>query len=114
TADGVHHGLGLQPQQIVRWPRASHRGATRERASFGPEAKIVNCPALWGPCCPTPERRGASHQDPRHPPWRDPLDSRHADRAHLHPDRARSQSSERAPVAAIDMTASMSVTIVTT
>src|SRR5436190_2345272 len=40
------------PTQIVRWPSASKRGPTRERASSGPEAKIVSWPCSAGTLLP--------------------------------------------------------------
>src|SRR6266498_3763141 len=40
------------PTQMVRWPSASNRGATRERASWGPDAKIVSWPCSAGSLLP--------------------------------------------------------------
>ena len=40
------------PTQIVRWPSASNSGATRARASSGPDAKIVSWPCSAGSLLP--------------------------------------------------------------
>ena len=82
------------PTQIVRWPSASNSGATRARASSGPDAKIVSWPVLPDPYFPTPRIqehhvRALSTGHGHHA-----VGPRHADGAHLRPDRAGSQSSE--------------------
>ena len=88
------------PTQTVRWPSASKRGVTRERASSGPDAKIVSWPCSAGSLLPdtgasSSVMSGRSLLDQ----GRDALDPGNADRAHLHPDRARRERGEHALVA---------------
>ena len=84
---------------MVRWPSASNSGATRARASVGPRREDRQL-AVFRRILASRHRRVEQrhvrtlgcHQG------RDAIDPGHADRAHLHPDRARSESSEHALV----------------